>query len=214
MAKRSSSRGAKGPYSVHPSVAMVRDWIDSLPAKTGRSLEQWLQLIRTEGPPDAEGRRAWLKANHGMGTNQAWWFVERVDGGRPQDDDPEAYLQAAAEYVETMYSGPKASHRPIHDRLLESALGLGDDVRVCPCTTTVPLFRRHVFAQIKPSTRTRIDLGLALKGADYEGHGRLIDTGGLAKKDRITHRIALGSADEIDAEVIRWLRTAYELDRA
>ncbi|MGC1494076.1 MAG: DUF5655 domain-containing protein, partial [Candidatus Acidiferrum sp.] len=87
------------------------------------------------------------------------------------------------------------------------------DVKACPCKTMVPLYREHVFAQIKPTTNARIDLGLAL--THYQGKlpKRLVDTGGLAKKDRITHRIELNSADEIDAEVKKWLKTAYELDK-
>ena len=28
------------PYSVHPSVAYMRNWIDTLPRKTGRSLDE------------------------------------------------------------------------------------------------------------------------------------------------------------------------------
>jgi uncharacterized protein DUF5655 len=74
------------------------------------------------------------------------------------------------------------------------------------------LYREHVFAQIKPTTNTRIDLGFAL--ARYKGKlpKRVIDTGGLAKKDRITHRIELKSFAEIDAEVKKWLKMAYELD--
>ena len=68
-----------------------------------------------------------------------------------------------------------------------------------------------VFAQIKPTTRTRIDLGLALKGTKVSK--RLIDTGGLAKKDRITHRIEITSLKDIDAEVKKWLRIAHEMDR-
>jgi hypothetical protein len=68
----------------------------------------------------------------------------------------------------------------------------------------------HVFAQIKPTTRTRIDLGLAL--GDTPATGRLIDTGGFEKKDRITHRIPITSPAEIDDEVKRWLKTAYDRD--
>ena len=66
---------------------------------------------------------------------------------------------------------------------------MGADVKACPCKTMVPLYREHVFAQIKPTTNTRIDLGFAL--AHYKGKlpKRIVDTGGLAKKDRITHRI-------------------------
>jgi hypothetical protein len=61
-----------------------------------------------------------------------------------------------------------------------------------PCQTIVPLHRNHVFAQIKPSARTRIDFGFALQ--DTKATGRLIDTGGYAKKGRITHRIPITSA--------------------
>jgi hypothetical protein len=80
----------------------------------------------------------------------------------------------------------------------------------CPCQTIVPLYRAHVFAEIKPSTLTRVDLGLALK--DAKTPKRLVDTGGFAKKDRITRRIPIASVDEIDAEVERWIRKAYEMD--
>ena len=41
---------------------------------------------------------------------------------------------------------------------------------------------------------------------------RLIDTGGYEKKDRITRRIEVGSKADIDDEVKRWLKTAYEMD--
>ena len=87
---------------------------------------------------------------------------------------------------------------------------LGKDVRVCPCKTIVPFYRQHVIAQVKPTTRTRIDFGLALK--DTPCTGRLIDTGGLAKKNRITHRIPLSSLTDINDEVKRWLKKAYDMD--
>ena len=109
-----------------------------------------------------------------------------------------------------MYAGPKAGLRPLHDRLLQLGRALGPDVRVCPCQTIVPLYRNHVFAQIKPATQKRIDFGFAL-GA-LKATGRLLDTGGFAKKDRITHRIPITCVDEIDAEVEAWLHKAYEMD--
>lgn len=75
----------------------------------------------------------------------------------------------------------------------------------------VPFYRKHVFAQIKPSTNMRIDLGLAL--GDRKTPKRLINTGGFEKKDRITHRIEIVQATDIDEEVKRWLKTAYDGDR-
>jgi len=44
----------------------------------------------------------------------------------------------------------------------------------------VPLYRNHVFAQIKPTTKTRIDNGFALK--DTKPAGRLIDTAGSRRR--------------------------------
>jgi hypothetical protein len=197
-------------YSVHPGVAMVQDWIAGLPKKTGRTLDEWVVLVKKEGPPTEKERREWLKKEHGFGTNGAWWVAERAEGKGAEDGDPEAYLKAAEGYVEAMFSGGKAGLRPIYDALLKLGFSMGNDVKACPCQTIVPLYRNHVFAQIKPSTRTRIDFGFALK--DTKATGRLIDTGGFAKKDRITHRIPITSLGDLDAEVERWLKRAYEMD--
>ena len=41
---------------------------------------------------------------------------------------------------------------------------------------------------------------------------RLLDTGGFAKKDRITHRIPIAAIGEIDGVVERWLKVAYDRD--
>jgi len=35
---------------------------------------------------------------------------------------------------------------------------------------------------------------------------------GLAKRDRITHRIVITSRGEIDSEVKHWIRFAFDLD--
>ena len=201
-------------YSVHPGVKMVQDWVASLKAKTGRSLPEWMKFIEKEGPTGEVERRDWLKSKHGLGTNSAWWLAERSVGKGGDEDTPAAYLKAAAKYVEGMYAG-KESLRPLHDALIDLGLSLGDDVKVCPCQTIVPLYREHVFAQVKPSTKTRIDFGLCLTPllkAGKKPPARLIDTGGFAKKDRITHRIPVASAADIDAELKKWLKTAYELD--
>src|SRR5688572_19262912 len=188
---------------------MVQDAIARLPAKTGRSLEQWIALIRKSGPKDPAGRRAWLKAEHGLGTNYAGWLADRTDG-KGESGDPAEYLATAERYVDDMFAGAKAALRPTYDALLRLGLSLGSDVKACPCKTNVPFYRRHVIAHIKPTARTRIDLGLALGATKVPA--RLVSTGGLEKGDRITHRIAIASPADIDDTVKRWLTKAYELD--
>jgi hypothetical protein len=213
-AGKATEAKATGLYDVHPGVAMVQKWIAGLKGKTGRSLEEWIALAMKEGPKDAKARLAWLKTKHGFGTNNARWIAERVDGKNGEEESPEEYLKSAAAFVREQYAGPKEKLRPIYDELLAVGKAMGADVKACPCQTMVPLYREHVFAQIKPTTNTRIDMGFALAKHKGKLPKRLIDTGGLAKKDRITHRIELKSAGEIDEEVKKWMKVAYDLDEA
>jgi len=197
-------------YSVHPGVAMMQKWIKELPQKTGRSLDEWIELAKKSGPATEKERREWLKKEHKLGTNSAWCIAERADGKGTEEDTPEGYLKAAEQYVEAMFSGPRVALRPLYDQLLKLSLGLGKDVKASPGKTAVSLYRNHVFANLKPSTNTRIDVGLAL--GNMKTPKRLIDTGGYEKKDRITRRIEVKSKADIDEELKRWLKKAYEMD--
>jgi Domain of unknown function (DUF5655)/Domain of unknown function (DUF4287) len=191
-------------YTVHPAFAMEESSMATLEQRTGRTLEQWIRIVRKSGPPTERERIAWLKEAHGITTNYALWIAKRADGAGGADDyDPDAM-------VEAMFAGKKAALRPIYDRVLELAFGLGKDVRVSPGKTIVPFYRKHVFAQVKPTTNTRVDIGFALK--DMKPAGKLISTGGFEKGDRITHRIPISSVEEIDAEVKKWLTSAYKID--
>ena len=192
----------KSPYSEHPAVAMEKSAIATLKSKSGRTLEEWIAAIKKRGGKTREDHVAWLK-KEGFGTNYADWLADQA-GGETFDYDPEAL-------VEAMFAGKKAALRPIYEKLLGLGLRLGKDVTATPCATMVPLRRRYVFAQLKPATLTRIDLGLAL--GDTKAPKRLIPTGGLEKGDRITHRIPIGAVDDIDAEVVKWLKTAYQRDQ-
>jgi hypothetical protein len=202
----------KSIYGVHPGVEMMQKWVRELPEKTGRSLDEWVAFIKREGPAGEAARRDWLKKKHGLGTNSAWWLAGRAEGKGGDDDSPEAYLAAAERYVEQQYAGKKSALRPIYDKLLKLGLAIGKDAKACPCQTIVPLYRNHVFAQIKPTTNTRVDFGLCFK--DFKGKlpKRLIDTGGAKKGDRITHRFEITSPNQIDDEVKSWLKRAYDLD--
>jgi len=199
-------------YGVHPGVAAMQKWIAELKEKTGKNLEEWMAFIHKEGPKDEKERREWLKEKHQLGTNSAWWLAERAEGKPDAEESPEKYLAASRDYVEAQFAGRKEALRPIYESLLQRAAVLGADVKACPCQTMVPLYRNHVFAQLKAATNTRLDLGLAL--THYKGKlpKRLVDTGGRAKKDRITHRIELQSLNQIDADVEKWLKIAYDLD--
>ena len=197
-------------YSPHPGLSMVQKWKAELPAKTGRSLDEWIAFVKKSGPPAEKDRREWLKAEHKLGTNSAWWIAERADGKGAEEDSPEAYLEAARQWVDAMFTGPRAALRPLYDALLKVVLAVGKDVKACPGKTAVAIYRNHVIANIKVATNSRIDFGLSL--GNMKTPKRLIDTGGFAKKDRITRRIEVKSMADIDDELKKWLKKAWEMD--
>jgi hypothetical protein len=208
-------KAADSPYSVHPSVAYVQAILGNLEKRTGRDLDAWVALVKRSAPADEKARRAWLK-DQGLGGTQAGFVAERSMGQSAHafDDTPEGYLAQAPTYVDQQYSGKKAGLRPLFEALLALGRELGPDVKACPCETIVPLYRHHVFAQIKPTTLTRVDLALALgdPAAIRDPKGRLVDTGGFARKDRLTHRIEVTSLKDLDAGLKAWLKQAYEKD--
>jgi hypothetical protein len=200
-----ATRVKKSIYSMHPSSAMEESSIANLPKKTGKTLEQWLAIVKKSGPPTEKERREWLKKEYGFTTNYASWVAERAEGRGSFADqyDPDAY-------VEGLFAGPKTVFRSAYEAILAFGFKLGKDVKVCPCQTMIPFYRKHVFAQVKVPNRSRLDLGYALK--DTPVRGSLIDTGGFAKKDRITHRIEIVTLTDFDDEAKMWMRTAYEMD--
>jgi hypothetical protein len=170
--------------------------IDSLPEKTGKSLEQWSSILDQTGLEKHGQLLTFLKSEHGVthGFANSIALLHRERGIERSDDD----------LVDAQYSGAKAGLRPIHDRLVEIARSLGDDVEIAPKRTSVSLRRRKQFALIEPASAQRIALGLNLR--DAPAGERL-----LAVKGMCTHRVDVRALGDIDDELVEWLRHAYEL---
>jgi len=173
----------------------------SLDARTGRSLEQWLALVRASGldPLDQAAVRGWLRREHGVPQNSQWAIADaaaREAGWVPP---------TVAEYLDRQYAGPRAGLRPIYDALAAAIERLGDDVTVEGRGGYTPFVRGRQFAAIAAATRDRVDLGLRF--THPPASARLQPGGGPGQA---THKVSLRSLPEVDAEVEDLLRAAYE----
>lgn len=175
--------------------------IRNLQDRTGRDLAAWSALVRADAPTDTRGRIGWLRERHGLGGVTAQVIVERVE--RPDG----ARGPTEPELINAQYAGARAALRPVLKRITAAALALGDDVEIGVRKTYVAFSRRRQFAVAKPTTRSRVDLGLAL--ADMPYTGRLLPAKNLGGGDRNTHRVELLAPDEVDEQVLGWLRQAY-----
>ena len=179
---------------------MMSAVIESLAARTGRSLDEWLKLVESSGidPLDQNAVRRWLRAEHGVPQNSQWAVADaaaRAAGWvRP----------TVEEYVGGQYTGAKAVLRPIYDAVAALAVALGDDVTVEGRSTYVPFVRARQFAAVAAASRNRVDLGLRFTSVPT---GERLTAGSAPGQS--THKVALRSVDEVDDEVAGWLAGAY-----
>jgi hypothetical protein len=194
------------PYSLHPGFAHWSAMLANLEKRTGRSMSQWIAFLKRSKASTPEECRAALKGEK-LGASSIGLIIDHMAGKTPDSYDPHAMVGA-------LFKGPKATLVPVYDSILHFVLNMGADVNVCPCATIVPFYRKHVFAQVKPSTKSRLDLGLALGSlkSSERNSKALIDTGGLAKKDRITHRLELSVPADFNDFAKDWLQRAYNAD--
>jgi hypothetical protein len=174
--------------------------IRNLEEKTGRSLDAWVAIARGAGLNKHGQIVALLKKEHGLTHGYANQIALRA---LKTDDAPAA---GSADLVEAQYAGAKAAVRPIHDALVAAIRKFGPDTEFAPKKAYVSLRRAKQFGVIQPSTATRVDVGLVLKGV--KPVGRLEAAGSF--NAMVTHRVRVGNIAEIDAELIAWLRSAYD----
>ena len=152
--------------------------IANLEAKTGRSLAEWVALARTSGAEKHGALVKWLKAEqaltHGYANLVAHETLRSAAAHAEADD-----------LVAAQYAGKKAALRPHYDALIAAVRGFGPDIEIAPKKAYVSLRRSKQFALIQPSTVSRMDLGLVLKG---EEAGGMIEPSGSFKEARIDSR--------------------------
>ncbi len=177
---------------------MEATMVANLKEKTGRTLPQWLKVAKASGLAKHGEIVKHLKADHGLTHGYANLVAHRAlrsATGAAETDD----------LVGSQYAGKKAELRPIYDALVSAATGFGADVEIAPKKAYVSLRRSKQFAIIQPSTATRVDLGLNLKGEPTTD--RLEASGSF--NAMVSHRVRLESKQDVDAEVKRWLKEAY-----
>jgi hypothetical protein len=177
--------------------AATETMIRNLKEKTGKSMEQWVAVVKGLGPKKHGEIVKFLKDSGGMGHGYANLVAHTAAGLLGDEAPPPEDLVAA------QYAGDKAALRPMYEQIVKTVKAFGKDVEIAPKKTCVSLRRSKQFAQIQAATRTRLDVGLNLKGVSASG--RLEAMTGMC-----THRVRVESADQIDKALIDWMKRAYE----
>jgi len=173
----------------------LKTMIENMPEKTGKSLDEWKNILKAKSfEKHSEGVK-YLKTEHKV----THGFANTIVTLSKQEDT------SSEDLVTTQYLG-KEELFPIYEELIKHLKSLGSDITITPKKGSVSIIRKRQFVLIKPATKTRIDLGFKLK--DKPIGDRLEGSGPFGTM--CTHRVKLSGTNEIDSELKDWIQEAYE----
>lgn len=172
---------------------------ENLQKITGKNLEEWKKIALGAGFQKHGEMVKYLKEQHQLGHGYANFVVHKAlatDAGSADDK---------SQLIENQYKG-KENLRPFYETLMADILKLGSDIEVVPKNSSVSLRRKKQFCLLEPKTKTRLEVGLNMKGVEPGGKLEGCPPGGMC-----SHKIRVEKAEDIDAEVFNWIRKAYDM---
>ncbi len=178
---------------------MTAAMVANLKEKTGKTMPQWLKIVKTSKLVKHGEIIKMLKGDQGMTHGYANLVALQAlrDAAGPAADKTDLVAQ--------QYSGAKADLKPIYDALIAVVKKFGSDVEIAPKKAYVSIRRSKQFAISAPSTKTRIDVGINLKGVAPAG--RLEASGSF--NTMVSHRVRVETRADVDRKLAGWLKDAY-----
>jgi hypothetical protein len=175
-------------------------YLDNIHKKTGKTADGLKAIAAEKGLTKAGEITAWLKADFGLGHGHAMAVVHLIVHEEHRKSTPD-------DKITKLFAGNKAKWRKSYDEIAEKITGFGPDVTTSPGQTYINLLRDgKKFGIIQPSSAERLDIGIKLKG--FAADGRFEEAG--TWNAMVTHRVRISDPGQIDQELFKWLKRAYD----
>lgn len=172
--------------------------IDNLHKNTGKTLEQWIEIVKKENFEKHGEIIKFLKEKHGFTHGFANLVAHKAK------ETGVGSAQNTNDLITSQYKG-KEHLKPIYDKLLSEILTFGNDIEIAPKNTYVSLRRKKQFAILSPATKTRFEIGINLKGQEPTKKLEAEKPNSMC-----SHKIKISNINEIDNEIFSWIKKAYE----
>lgn len=176
--------------------------LKNIQTRTGRTLEELTALIRKSGLTKHGELRDMLKRELGMGHGDANTLVHLAL--KSHGTGTAAGKATSDDVLNEIYSGAKASLRPIHENLMAGVNTFGP-FDIAPKKGYLSLRRKKQFAMIGPATNTRVEVGLNVKDLTPLGRLEAMPPGGMCN-----FKVKLTDVKQVDQELLGWIRQAYD----
>ena len=114
-------------------------------------------------------------------------------------------MQTKGNVLNLQYKG-KEHFKPLYDKLVNEISQFGNNIEIAPKKAYVSLRSKKQFAILNPATKSRFEIGLIIK--DQKGEGVLEEI--KTSNSMCSHKINLSSIEEINHEVMNWIKIAYK----
>jgi predicted transport protein len=172
--------------------------IENLYKNTGKTLEQWIDIVKNQNFAKHGEVVKYLKETHGLTHGFANLITHKSKGSDAGSADNQDDL------ITKQYQG-KEHFKPFYDKLIAEIQSYGKDVEISPKNTYVSLRRNKQFATLNPATKTRFEIGINLKGQKPTGKLEAEKPNSMC-----SHKINITDIKDIDKEVLDWIKTAYD----
>ena len=176
----------------------LQTMIENLQKNTGKSLEEWIAIVKKENLAKHGQIVKFLKETHGFTHGFANLVAHR------SNESDAASAPDSVDLIAEQYKG-KESLKPIYEALIKEINSWGETFEVAPKKANVSLKRKKQFAVVGPATKTRFEIGLMLKGEKPTARLEAEKPNAMC-----THKIKISSVDDLDAEVYTWLRKSFD----
>jgi predicted transport protein len=173
--------------------------IANIEKSTGKKLNDWIAIVNKSGFSKHGELVNFLKEKHGFthgNANTIVHFAKQSHAGAAEND---------TDWIAEQYKG-KENLKPWYDKIMSEINKLGKDVEIAPKKAYVSLRRKKQFAIIQPSTKTRLDVGLNIKGVPPSGNVEA----GASWNAMCTHRIKVEDEKMINKDLFNWIKQAYD----
>ena len=172
--------------------------IENLHKNTGKSLEEWIEIVKTQSFEKHGEILKFLKEKHELTHGFANLIAHKAKGSDAGSAENQNDL------ITKQYQG-KEHFKPIYDKLISEIMSFGNDIEIAPKNTYVSLRRKKQFALLNPATKTRYEIGINLKGQEPKGKLEAEKPNAMC-----SHKINIADINDIDKEVLKWVKMAYE----
>lgn len=170
--------------------------IRNLKEKTGKSIEEWIEVLTAENLQEKKEIIAFLKNEKGLGHFQAQKVFEHFKGLDTYEDP--------SSFADKIFNTKKS--KELYEFSKSKILEIAKDIRIQPCKTYIPFYKKNQFVILSKAKDDGIFMGIHLP--EGQSSPRFSNASKIGST-RINRQTIIQNKSDFDQEIISVLTEAY-----